>query len=77
MPKCDECSAIYIIDGFGGYEHYAAARKMAENYVRENLWEQTDSNSFEIFYRCTRCGTVWKLGIPDFPVMGYFMEEKE
>lgn len=71
------CETMIEIQGFGGYKHYESTLKNMKINESNGYFEKLSENAFEITFRCTECGQVWKLGIPDFPVQGYFLKSKE
>ncbi len=75
--KCANCENLIPIDGFGGYRHYDSTEKAMELNVKNGFYTVTERGSFETTYKCNCCGTVWKLAKPDFPALGYFIEEKK
>ena len=68
--KCAVCQRLRRTEAFATPEEYRAAlaRLTAEPY------EVLARDSFEVRFRCARCGTVWRLAEPDFPLRGFLLE---
>jgi hypothetical protein len=70
------CNTMIELQGFGGYQHYEGTLNIMKNNIVNGFFTKVSENMFEITFQCTKCGQVWKLGIPDFPVQGYFLRSK-
>lgn len=70
------CSTMIEIKGFGGFQHYDSTLNIMKINESNGFFVKVLENKFEVTFRCTQCGQVWKLGIPDFPVQGYFLRAK-
>lgn len=68
-----ECNVLLEIRGFGGYLHYKDTLLRMRKNVEHGFFDIISENQFEITFRCKKCSQVWKLGIPDYPVEGYFI----
>ena len=71
MSKCAACQRLRRTEAFSSPEEYRAAlaRLSAEPY------KVLSRDSIEVRFRCARCGTVWRLAEPDFPLRGFLSEE--
>ena len=70
MSKCAACQRLRRTEAFSSPEEYRAAlaRLTAEPY------QVLSRDSFEVRFCCARCGTVWRLAEPDFPLRGSLLE---
>ena len=73
--KCEQCKKIIQIDGFGGYLHFTSTKGIMDSIVQKDIYEKTQANTFEIYYKCKVCNTTWVLVEPDFPVKGYLISQ--
>lgn len=71
-----ECSTMLEIQGFGGYLHYKSTLNAMRKNVKNGFFTIISENDFEITFQCSECKQIWKLGIPDYPVQGYFLKSK-
>lgn len=73
--KCKNCKELMPINGFSGYSHFQSTKKSMDNNVKNGFFKVVEKNQYETIYQCTTCQTKWVLAEPDFPVMGYFIEQ--
>lgn len=66
------CDTLVELKEFGGYGHYNSTYEAMENNANNGYFEKIWKNEYEMKYQCNFCGDVWIIGIPDFPVKGYF-----
>jgi hypothetical protein len=66
------CDELIEIKGFGGYGHYESTLKVMDKNIINGHFRKTGEDTYEITYKCISCHQIWKLGIPDFPIVGYF-----
>lgn len=73
--SCEICDGMKEIRGFGGYLHYTSLRDALAQLVREGVFDEEQLQPYEVAFTCKRCGTVWMLAEPDFPITGFFLRK--
>ena len=75
MMKCANCKTLVNIDKFDSYKQYVSTKESMNKNVSNGYFKIAKWSQLETIYECNECHTKWALAAPDFPVMGYFVQQ--